>query len=248
MKTSLRKALIAVAVVAVAGITSSLMAQTPPGPPNCGSVASLMKADLYPDAFGAKGDNILSIPSVGPVNADASQGFRRLCDRFGLGAAGDAGATSTLIQFNAQSGSTITYQCSQAVAPTFTAGQAVLIRPTGTGAAAGPPITGNIPGVECSRRYVAYGEGSGATGDNLFPVPLSFISNQALDLCSQLGLAGTAAQVIQFDANLGNIGTQLCNAAVNTVVLKLGGGVLIRPACAAGTACNTASGAAVTIF
>lgn len=153
MKTSMRRTLMAIALVAgsAALLTSPALAQTPPGPPVCGSVASLMNLEIFPDAAGARGDNFVSVPAVSPVNnnpgSPSANGFQQLCQRFGL-----TGSSSALLQFNAQTGAIASFNCDQAVAPAWTVGQGVLIRPSGVAS----PITGRIPGVECARPYTSY--------------------------------------------------------------------------------------------
>ena len=226
--TSLRRAIIAVAVLATAAFP--VLAQTPPGPPVCGSVASLMNLQIYLDASGPLGDNIVSVPAVSPVNLNpnsANNGFKQLCDRFLL-----TGTTTNVIQMNAQAGTVTSFVCNQASPPTWTVGQAALVRPSAS-------ATGRIPGIECSRPYTSYGEGSGAAGDNMYPVPATIASSSPQDLCSNLSLPA-GSQVIQFLAGAGTVNTHLCGATP-TWALRLGEGVLIRPTGAPGAAVATGS-------
>jgi hypothetical protein len=231
---SLRQAFLLVAIFAgtAALVASPVLAQNPPGPPVCGGVASLMNHQLFVDAPGTFGDNIVSIPSISPVNNTpanpTSNGLIDLCRRFGL-----TGTLSAVLQFNASSGNICTYTCDQpATSCAFTVGQAVLIRPTvGT--------TGRIPGVECARPYTSYVEGPAAIGDNLYPVPLTLAgggtpltatSGGARDLCVQLGLPA-GSTVKRFFADIGNIDTFTCGqAGAAAFPLALGEGVLIQPA------------------
>jgi hypothetical protein len=223
MKTvHIRRAIMTMALAGgLAFLASPAFAQ-----PSCGSVASLMNAAIYQDGPGAVGDNLLSIPAVSPINValGPNNGFKQLCNRFGL-----TGTTSLVIQFDAQAGNITTFQCDQAAAPPFTAGQAVLIRPTASG-------NGRIPGVECSQSYTTYIEGAGALGDNLFPVPLTATAADPQVLCGQLNLVNNS-QVIRFDAQAGNIQSHLCGQ-VPVFNLVLGEAVLIRPL-------STATGAAI---
>lgn len=237
------RALVAVAVLAgtAAFFATPVLAQTPPGPPVCGSVASLMNLHIFLEGPGAIGDNIVSFPASSPVNnnpSSANNGFRQICNRFGLGT-----TTSSLLQFNAQAGTIATFTCDQPSPPTWTPGQAAIVRPV----AVATPISGRVPGVECSRPYTAYGEGPGAQGDNLYPVPVTITSNSPQDLCTQLGLP-TSSQVIQFvagtldppSAPAAQINTHLCGG-VATFSLRIGEGVLIRPTGTAGAAVATGS-------
>jgi len=231
MNKSMRRALVAI-VACSAALVSPVLAQTPPGPPVCGSVASLMNIELFLEATGAKGDNFISIPAVGPLNENptsgASNGFKQICNRFGL-----AGSTSAIMQFNAQGGTVTTFTCDQVSAPSWTVGQGALVRPAGVAT----PITGRIPGIECARPYTSYGEGSGATGDNIYPVPLTITTASPEVLCGQL-LLPSGSQVIQFLAGPGNINIHLCGSTA-TFSLNLGAAVLIRPTGAAGSAVAT---------
>ncbi|MBI3447621.1 MAG: hypothetical protein HY049_01680 [Acidobacteria bacterium] len=222
-KTSLRHALLMAAVFAgtAALVASPALAQTPPGPPACGGVASLMNLQLTADVPGPKGDNIVSIPAVSPVNNNpgsaTTNGFFDLCRRFSL-----IGTTSTIQQFNAQAGTVATFDCSQAAAPTFTPGQAVLIRPTLSNA-------GRIPGVECTRPYIAYVEGPGVLGDNLLPVPVTYAGSKLFNICQTFGLTTAASSVARFHADTGTVDTVTCDQSAATAVLGVGEGVLFRP-------------------
>jgi hypothetical protein len=228
--SALRRSFIAAAVFAgtAALFSSPVLAQAPPGPPVCGSVASLMNLELFPEGLAALGDNIVSIPAVSPVTASGVNGFRQLCIRFGLD-----GTSTTLTQFNAQTGQNIAALCSSPNPANFQQGQAVLIRPVGVT----PPITGRIPGVECSQPYTSYGEGLAAVGDNQYSVPLTITSTSPEDLCDQLNLPATSA-VIDFVAGPGTTNTHLCGTTP-TFSLRLGYGVLIRPAGSPGSAVAT---------
>lgn len=222
-KTSLRHALLMAAVFAgtAAIIASPALAQTPPGPPVCGGVASLMNYQLTADVPGSKGDNIVSIPGVSPINNNPSNatgnGFFDLCKRFGL-----TGTPSTVQQFNAQAGTVATYDCSQPAAPTFTPGQAVLIRPT-------LGNSGRIPGVECTRPYTAYVEGPGVLGDNLLPVPVTFAGSKLYNICQTYGLTTNASSVTHIFASTGTTETTNCDQPASTNSLVVGDGVLFRP-------------------
>lgn len=220
---SLRRAFIAIAVLAMAAVLASpALAQARTAVPRPVSVASLMNLELYLEAFGAKGDNIISIPGVGPMNENASNsagnGFKQICRRFGID-----GSPSAILQFNAQTGTITTYTCDQISAPVWTPGEAAMVRPSGVAA----PITGRIPGVESAWEYNAYGEGAGALGDNLYPVPLTLATSSPEGLCGMLNLPA-GSQILQLLAGPGNINTHLCGAAP-TFSLRLGEGVLIRP-------------------
>jgi len=245
--TSLRQAILMAAVFAgtAALVATPVLAQTPPGPPVCGGVASLMNHQIFLEAPGAVGDNIVSIPAVSPINNNptnpTANGFFDLCKRFANPSGGSLiGTTTQILQFNAQAGTIATFACDSAAAPGFTPGQAVLIRPSFTG---GTSTTGRIPGVECSRPYTAYIEGPGVLGDNLWPTPITLAgggapltatSGGAQDVCTQLGLNNTSA-VIRFHANSGILDSHICGT-VPQFTLGLGEGVLIRPgATATGT-------------
>jgi hypothetical protein len=224
---SLRQALLMAAVVAgtAAFLTSPALAQPAPGPPVCGGVASLMNHQIFiKNASGNKGENIVSIPSVSPINNNptsaTTNGFIDLCKRFGLN-----GTTSQVKQFQAQTGSVVAFDCSSTSAPTFTPGQAVLIEPTVS-------ATGRIPGVECARPYTAYIQaGAFPRGYNLWPAPVTFagglLPSGAADVCTQLGLP-SGSIVTRIDANLGNPQDQPCPGA-GAYSTKIGEGLLIRP-------------------
>lgn len=237
MKNSIRRALVAIALVAgTAALVTPVLAQTPPGPPVCGNVAGLVNYELFLEGFAAKGDNFVSIPQQGPLTAGnntqpgsaANQTFKQLCTRFGL-----TGTTSSIQQFNADTGNITSYTCDQGAAPQFTEGQGVLIRPVGVAG----QITGRIPGVECSRDYTAYGEGFGALGDNIAWIPLTVTTNSPEVFCQQLSLpAGSSVQ--QFIAGAGNINSHTCGAAA-TYTLRVGEALLVRPSGAAGAPVST---------
>jgi hypothetical protein len=246
--SALRRTVFAVAAFAgmAALATSPALAQAPPGPPVCGSVASLMNLEIWGEGFGALGDNFISIPAISPVNNQPppSGGFSNLCTRFGIPSGG-----ASLIQFQANTGGlgTQTFICGQAPSAVYSAGQAVLIRPTVGPGGALPPgssSTGRIPGVECSQPYTSYGEGLGAIGDNLYPVPLTIVltpvggGGSPEDLCLQLNLpAGSSVQ--DFVAGpTSNIRTHLCTQTP-TFGLRIGQGVLIRPTGTPGAAVAT---------
>ncbi len=235
---SLRRALMMVALVGgVALVAGSAFAAgpPPPGPPVCGSVASLMNHPIYVEGLGAKGDNIVSIPGVSPLHDSPSDplnnGFMQLCKRCGIDGTG-----SLIMQFDPALGNIVAHACNAAAAPPWQQGQAVLIRPTADS-------TCIIPGVECSQPYDVYVNGPGALGDNLFPVPLTIWGPAApnpQDVCDQLNLQAPSDQVIRFDAGPGNIATHDCGS---TPVwnLVLGEGVLIQPT-------GTRTGGAATIY
>src|SRR5262245_43332033 len=159
-KLSLRRAFVAVALVAGASIlaNSPVFAQ-----PVCGGVASLMNKSLAQEGLGVLGDNIVSIPAVSPINNNptnaTANGFIDLCRRFGI-----TRTASSIQQTNAGTGAVTTFTCNQASAPPFAVGQAVVIRPT-------IATSGRVPGVECAQSYTASVDGLGALGDNYFPVP-----------------------------------------------------------------------------
>lgn len=223
---SLRRVLTAMAVLAgTAALISPALAQVAPGPPVCGSVASLMNMSVLQDGPGVQGDNLLSIPSISPINnnpASANNGFKQLCDRFGLATAG-----SSILQFNAQSGAPVTFTCDQPSPPAWTPGQAALMRPAA-------PATGKIPGVECSRPYRYYADGPGVLGDNLHAVPLTIalIPNSPQAYCDMMGLrpvAGAIAgdTILDFVPS-GAINTHVCGTAP-LFTLTLGRALLVRP-------------------
>jgi hypothetical protein len=234
--SALRRTVFAVAAFAgmAALATSPALAQAPPGPPVCGSVASLMNLEIWGEGLAALGDNIVSIPAVSPINnnpSSANNGFRQICDRFGLGT-----GSSAALQFNGQTGQVVTYLCSQPAPPGWQPGQATLVRPTTI--PAGASTTGRIPGVECSQPYTSYGEGVGAVGDNMYSVPNTITSSSPEDLCNQLNLPPSSA-VLDFVAGpTSNVRTHLCTQTP-TFSLRLGNGVLIRPTGAPGTAVAT---------
>lgn len=227
---SFRRILGAVAVLAgTAALVSPALAQAPPGPPVCGSVASLMNMSLAPDGPGVQGDNLLSIPSISPINANptgANNGFKQLCTRFGL-----ATAATSVLQFNAQGGSPVTYTCDQPSPPTWQTGQGVLMRP---GAAA----SGKIPGVECSQPYRYYADGPSVFGDNIHAVPLTIalIPNSPQVYCDMMGLRPTVGPIngdtiLDFNPGVGGpagINTHVCGGAP-LFTLTIGRGLLVRP-------------------
>lgn len=238
---SLRQAF--VMAVVFAG-TAALMAtpvlaqQQPPapGPPVCGGVASLMNHQIYRFAgLGTfpKGANIVSIPSVSPINNTptnhANNGFHDLCRRFGL-----TGTTSQIQQFDPRNPAHIqSFTCDQPISSDdFTIGQAVYILPSAD-------ATGRLPGVECARPYTTYVEGLGTVGDNLWPMPITVAGvgtpvagvGGLQDVCNMLGLPG-GTSVIRFDALGGNQRTHLCGAvpqAADVSPSPIGEGLLIRP-------------------
>jgi len=203
-------------------LASPVLAQTPPGPPVCGGVASLMNVSLTQEGPGPKGDNIVSIPAISPINNNpatfSNNGFHDLCRRFGL-----TGTTSTIIQFNAQTGIPATFICNQSIASSaFTPGQAVLIQPSAN-------ATGRIPGVECTRPYTAYVEAPGTLGDNLFPVPITYAGSKMFNICQTFGLSTAASSVIRFHADTGSLDTVTCDQSASVLTLGVGEGVLVRP-------------------
>src|SRR6266850_7503897 len=106
---SLRQAILLAAVLA--GTAALAVSPALAAPPVCGGVASLMNHQIYKwqDVTHKIGDNIVSIPAIGPINATPSSptanGFIDLCKRFGL-----TGTTTILRQFSAQTpGSVATF-------------------------------------------------------------------------------------------------------------------------------------------
>jgi hypothetical protein len=222
---SLRRVLSAVAVLAgTAALVSPALAQAPPGPPVCGAVASLMNISLIQDGGGAVGDNLLSVPGISPINnnpSSANNGFKQMCTRFGLATAG-----SSILQFNAQSGTPVTFTCDQPSPPTWIVGQGVLIRPAAA-------ATGKVPGVECAQPYRYFADGPAVQGDNVHPVPLTIalIPNNPQVYCDMMGLRpqGVVAGDTILDFNpAGTINTHVCGTAP-LFNLTLGRALLVRP-------------------
>jgi hypothetical protein len=230
--SSVRRALIAAVVLAgtSALVTGLVPAQTPPGPPVCGSVASLMNLQIFldTDGSGPKGNNIVSLPAVNPTRT-----FQDVCRRFGIPAGSGSPNGTAVTQFNADTGGTVTVLCNQPVDQNLTDGQAVLVQPVAAGLADPNNITGRIPGVECARPYTSYGDAGGAIGDNLFPTPVTIATSSPEDLCGMLNLPSdpngvNSASVIHFVAGPGSILTHRCGQTP-TFGLRIGEGVLIRP-------------------
>jgi hypothetical protein len=243
---SLRQAILMAALFAgtAALVTSPVLAQTPPGPPVCGGVASLMNHQIFidTDGSGPAGNNLVSIPSVSPINNNptsvSNNGFVDLCRRFGLFVAAPA-PTSSITQFNPSAGTTTTYLCSTSSgnpspAPTFVPGQAVMIQPIVN-------ADGRIPGVECARPYTTYTDtdGTGPKGNNLWPTPITFAgggapltttAGGARDICNQLVLP-TGTTITQFKADApAAIQVFTCGqAGPASNTLRIGEAVMIQP-------------------
>lgn len=252
---TLRRAIMGVALAggAVALVVSPVFAAgpTPPGPPTCGSVASLMNLQIASDVTGIGGNNYISIPGVSPINNNPTSsgpdnGFKQLCAAFGL----TTGATAVQ-QFNGQAGQVETYNCNQPVAPEWTPGQGAFLLSTefaGT-------RSGRIPGVECARPYSAFADGPGAAGDHIFPIPLTIAGSNLQDVCDQLnlrpieghcngancdaGLLGNACTLdtqcntqgdaVQYADAVAGAGNDFICGQAGAPGLVLGRGLLIRP-------------------
>lgn len=100
---------------------------------------------------------------------------------------------------------------------------------------AGPPVPGTCALV--SPAVALCQEGPGPIGDNLVEIPAfspvndtpaNPLINGFQDLCAIFGLAGTSSEILQFNAQGGNITTFTCNSAAAPIFQPCQG-VLIRP-------------------
>jgi len=203
----------------------------------CGGVASLMAKQAFADTDlgGPLGNNYTSIPGSSPINnnptSSSSNGFKQLCNRFGINGVGD------VLQYNAQAGTIVTFSCSAGgAAPPWQQGQGAWIRPF-----SGGPYTGRIPGAECAQTYTTYidTDGSGPLGDNIWPTPVTFAGDDPEDVCDQLQLTGynvpvtnpdtARTAVIQFKADSpAAVRTHFCGTSPQ-FNLVVGEALLIRP-------------------
>lgn len=210
MNSTVRRTLVGLAMVGLVSFLAApaLMAQpAAAGNPKCGSVVGLMHHSLSNLGTSPIGRNFVSIQRVSPIHANPSNpsfnGFSRLCARMGMPQGvptdidGDAQPdNASLTQYNPIAGTVNTVRCQSGLpSVSWDPGAGVEIVPELSNSAAVSMI---VPGVECSERYAVYEKGSGATGIQYFPIPLSTTCSDRNCLCSQLNLPdGTQIQMIK---------------------------------------------------
>jgi hypothetical protein len=179
--------------------------------------------------------NLVGIPAFSPINAPGpGGGFAAICAALALP------PDALLLQIDASTGFVAAFTCNQAVAPPFTPCQGVAIW---SSVATGGFLPVGAPGVEGTWLYPAYGNGWGALGDHLFPIPLTIQSVDPEALCMNL-LLPPGSDVIAFDtANLTVLSHQC--GTVPLWALVPGEAVLIR---APGPAGAIVGGGMVPIF
>ncbi len=182
------------------------------GTATASNMAFKINKQIFSLGAGVQGKNLLALPDVNPYQGPG--GLNGLCTALGL-----QNNIAQLVQFDAV-GNIYTHTCGSVEVWTLLDGKGLMINDTVAGG--GILVGSDIPG----NSYTIEQLGLSPIGINLFSLEYHATATDPEQLCTQCGLSGTA-EVIRFDADLGNVMTHNCGS---TPVwnLVLGEAILIR--------------------